>query len=179
MSGWDSLIETYLPSASSSGGGVDSDWVVEGLTKRGLPQHVAEGFAMNINDESRFNPGINERNPTVKGSRGGFGLYQLTGPRRRDYESYADNLGVAYNDPDAQLDYLMTELGGSERRSYDAMMKTTTAGEAGSVIVNEFLRPAAQHRQERSARYLNSNSTDSTPAMDFSKLWLNLGENDG
>ena len=37
-------------------------------------EHVADGFVMNFKDESGLNPGINEQNPIVPGSRGGFGL---------------------------------------------------------------------------------------------------------
>lgn len=72
---------------------------------------------MNFQDESGLNPGINERNPLVPGSRGGFGLYQLTGPRRRAYEQFANQRGVAPFDIDAQLDFMMTELQGPESRS--------------------------------------------------------------
>ena len=90
--GWDSLIAPYTapPAAPEIGGGVVPFGVpmVNRLMERGLPQHVAEAFAMNMQDESGFDPGINEINPTVKGSRG-YGLYQLTGPRRRAYETFA------------------------------------------------------------------------------------------
>ncbi len=46
-------------------------------------------FVMNFKDESGLDPGINEANPIVPGSRGGYGLYQLTGPRRKAYEAFA------------------------------------------------------------------------------------------
>ena len=41
----------------------------EGLISRGLPDHVADGFVMNFQDESGLNPGINEAAPVVPGSR--------------------------------------------------------------------------------------------------------------
>ena len=95
---WQALISgaTFQTQPRSRGSRVDAAYVVDGLVRRGLPRHVAEGFAMNFADESGFDPGINERNPTVKGSRGGYGLYQLTGPRRRAYEAFATQRGTDF-----------------------------------------------------------------------------------
>jgi len=125
-----------------------------GLVARGLPEHVAEGFVMNMQDESGLNPGINEAAPLVPGSRGGFGLYQLTGPRRVAYERFAAERGVPVDDVDAQLDFLMTELQGPEAKAAGAILSTKTPGEAGAAIVNNFLRPAPQHASARTAEYL-------------------------
>ena len=180
--GWDTLISSYsqrveIPDAAR--GGIGADYVIEGLTRRGLPRHVAEGFAMNFADESGFDPGINERNPIVAGSRGGFGLYQLTGPRRRAYEAYAAQRGVGVSSPDAQMDFLMTELEGPEAAAAERIMATTTAGEAGAAIVNRFLRPAAEHRERRAAKYLGGGGSyapqvaESTPQ--FNRLWVDMG----
>jgi Phage tail lysozyme len=124
-----------------------------GLVARGLPEHVAEGFVMNFKDESGLNPGINEAAPTVPGSRGGYGLYQLTGPRRVAYENFAAERGVDPSDVDAQLDFLMTELQGPESRAAEAILSTKDAGSAGAAIVNSFLRPAEEHRASREAKY--------------------------
>lgn len=125
-----------------------------GLVARGLPEHVADGFVMNFQDESGLNPGINEINPIVPGSRGGFGLYQLTGPRRVAYEAFAADRGVDPSDVDAQLDFLMTELQGSEANAAGAILSTKTPGEAGAAIVNEFLRPSPEYAASRAAEYL-------------------------
>jgi len=138
----------------ASGGRVSEQFVVDGLVRRGLPEHVAEGFAMNFQDESGFDPGVNEANPIVEGSRGGYGLYQLTGPRRRQYEALADRAGRDYSDPELQLDFLMSELQTTEKRAFDRISQTSNAGEAGAAIVNHFLRPAADYRQTRANRYL-------------------------
>jgi Phage tail lysozyme len=125
-----------------------------GLVARGLPEHIADGFVMNFQDESGLNPGINEANPVVPGSRGGFGLYQLTGPRRRAYEAYATERGIPLDDVDAQLDFLMMELQGPEAAAWEEISGTQNAGEAGAAIVNSFLRPAEEHRAAREAEYL-------------------------
>lgn len=124
-----------------------------GMIERGLPEHVADGFLMNFQDESGLNPGINEQNPTVPGSRGGFGLYQLTGPRRVAYEQFAQQRGVSPADPDAQLDFLMTELQGPESRAAQSIMAAPDAGTAAAAIARDFLRPAPEHLQRRVAEY--------------------------
>jgi len=129
-----------------------------GLVQRGLPPHIAEGFVMNFQDESGLNPGINERNPIVPGSRGGFGLYQLTGPRRVAYERYAKERGVPVSDEDAQLDFMMMELQGPEKRAAQAIFNTENAGDAAAAIVTNFLRPAEKHRAERVARYTSGSA---------------------
>lgn len=124
-----------------------------GMIERGLPEHVADGFLMNFQDESGLNPGINEQNPTVPGSRGGFGLYQLTGPRRVAYEQFAQQRGVSPADPDAQLDFLMAELKGPESRAAQSIMAAPDAGTAAAAIARDFLRPAPEHLQRRVAEY--------------------------
>jgi hypothetical protein len=125
----------------------------EGLIARGLPEHVADGFLMNFQDESGFNPGINEAAPTVPGSRGGYGLYQLTGPRRVAYEQYAEQLGVDPANVDAQLDFMISELQGPEAKAYQSIMGTQDAGSAAAAIARDFLRPAPEHLNRRVAQY--------------------------
>ena len=131
-----------------------------GLTQRGLAPHIADAFIMNFQDESGLNPGINEANPTVAGSRGGYGLYQLTGPRRRQYEAFASQKGVPLDSVDAQLDFMMQELQGSESNAAKDIFAAKDTGTAAAAIVNKFLRPAEAHRASRVARYTGGGSND-------------------
>jgi hypothetical protein len=128
--------------------------VIAGLQSRNVPTHIAEGFAMNIADESGFDTGINEANPIVEGSRGGFGLIQWTGPRRRALESFAAEQGKPVDDLDMQLDFLVQELGGTESAAWKRISAASTKEEAAALILNEFLRPAESHRAKREAKYL-------------------------
>src|SRR5688572_28294195 len=105
-------------------------YILQGLISRGLPPHVAQGFVMNMQDESRLNPGINEANPIVPGSRGGFGLNQWTGPRRRAYEAFAQSRGAPLDNVDAQLDFTMAELQGPENAAFKKIMAAPDAGAA-------------------------------------------------
>lgn len=136
----------------------------EGLKARGLPEHIANGFIANFKDESNLNPGINEAAPVVPGSRGGFGLAQWTGPRRKALEAFAASQGKPVDDLDVQLDFLMTELSGSEAGAGAAIMSAKNAPEAAAAIVNNFLRPAEQHRASREAEYLGMDAGAPTQA---------------
>ena len=137
-----------------AGGGDVGQQVLTGLINRGMPKHVAEAFVINMQDESGLNPSINEASPLVPGSRGGFGLYQLTGPRRKSYEAYAAKKGVPLGSVDAQLDFLMMELQGPESSAARSIFGAKTTGEAAAAIVNKFLRPAPEHRERRTRNYL-------------------------
>lgn len=139
--------------------GERAEYIRQGLLNRGLPGHVADAFLMNFQDESGLNPGINEVAPLVPGSRGGYGLYQLTGPRRREYEAFAADRGSPLDDIDAQLDFLMREGSGSERAAFERILAAPDTGTAASEIVNRFLRPAQAHRESRSARYSRAPNT--------------------
>lgn len=131
-----------------------ADAIRAGLVRRGLPEHVADAFVMNFQDESGLNPGINEQNPLVEGSRGGFGLAQWTGPRRRQLEAFAQQRGAPVSDMDTQLDFLMMELQGPEAKAAQSILSAQDTPTAASAIVNNFLRPAEEHRARREAQYL-------------------------
>lgn len=134
-------------------GALDPEWIRSELLERGLPEPVAEGFVMNFQDESGLNPGINEIAPLVEGSRGGFGLSQWTGPRRVALEQFAASQGRPVDDPELQLDFLMTELQGPESAAAQSIMSANDPGQAAAAIVTNFLRPAEEHRNSRVARY--------------------------
>lgn len=132
----------------------EAETIQKGLIDRGLPKHVAEAFVMNFQDESGLNPGINEKNPIVPGSRGGYGLYQLTGPRRVAYEQFAAQRGVDPSNTDAQLDFLMMELQGPEKKAAQSILSAPDTGSAAAAIARDFLRPAKEHLDRRVAKYL-------------------------
>ena len=128
------------------------NFVVDGLVARGMPQHIAEGFAMNVKDESNFNP-------TAVGDNGNaYGLAQWNGPRKRALETYAASVGGDVSDPEVQMDFLMHELETNEAGSWAKIQGATTAGEAAALIVDHFERPAESHRARREAAYLGGQS---------------------
>jgi hypothetical protein len=129
------------------------DNIRAGLMQRGLPEHVAAGFVRNFQDESGLNPAINERQPMVPGSRGGFGLAQWTGPRRVALEQFAQQSGRDVSDPNVQMDFLMTELQGSESGAAKSIMAAPDEAGASQAIAQNFLRPSPENLQRRMAEY--------------------------
>lgn len=140
----------------------------QGLIDRGMSPQVADAFVMNFQDESGLNPGINERNPIVPGSRGGFGLAQWTGPRRRALEAFAAQRGTTPGDTNTQLDFLMSELQGPEAKAWQAIQSAPTTGGAAAAIVNNFLRPAENHRASRERQYLANTDPVQVASLDQS-----------
>lgn len=119
--------------------------IYAGLLDRGLPPYIAEAFMDSFMAESGLNPTINEISPLIAGSRGGRGLYQLTGPRRKAYEAkYGDDYDI-----DSQLDFLMYELQGPEARAADAIFATDNRADAVRAITSKFLRPYKDNSEAR------------------------------
>lgn len=157
--------------------GKDNASVIKaGLVERGMPEHIAKGFVMNFEDESNFDPGVNEASPLVPGSRGGFGLAQWTGPRRVALEAFAAEKGLPADDMNVQMDFLMTELQGPESAAWSKISGAGNAGEAGAAVVNEFLRPAEAHRSAREAEYLGGAAPGPTsaPQIPINELYAAL-----
>lgn len=128
---------------------ISADQIVAGLVARGVPQVAAIGLAGNLAVESGLNPGINELAPVVPGSRGGWGLAQWTGPRRRQFEDFARNRGVGFDDLNAQLDFLAWELGNTEQRAARALYGAATPAEAARIASEQFFRPGIPHLDRR------------------------------
>jgi hypothetical protein len=142
--------------------------VLLGLMSRGVPPHIAQGMVANMIAESRLDPGINEIAPLVPGSRGGFGLNQWTGPRRRALEAEAQARGVPVSDLDFQLDYTLEELRGPEGRAMNALMGASSAEEAARIYSEQFLRPGIPHLENRlaHARRLSGMDLPAAPEVD-------------
>lgn len=58
---------------------------------------------------------LQEIKPTVKGSRGGFGWFQWTGPRRHEFEAYCKRNSLDPTSDIANYKFMYTELKGSEK----------------------------------------------------------------
>lgn len=123
--------------------------VINGLVARGVPLHIAQGMAANMMAESRLDPGINEIAPLVPGSRGGYGLNQWTGPRRRQFETFAQERGAGLDDLDTQLDFTLWELQNTERGAWNALQGAGDPVEAARIYSERFLRPGIPHMDRR------------------------------
>lgn len=131
----------------------DPNYLKQLMLERGMPDYIADAFLMNFGDESGFDPGINEKAPLVKGSRGGYGLYQTTGDRRVAYEEFAKMRGAALDDPEAQIDFMMMELQGPESRAAESIFSAPDTRSAAIAIARDFLRPSEENLAKRVAKY--------------------------
>lgn len=125
------------------------DFVVNGLVSRGVPLTAALGITGSLVGESNLDPGVNEAAPLIPGSRGGFGLPQWTGPRRRQFEAYAAERGAPLDDADVQLDFLVWEMQNSEAGNIGATFNARTPEEAAAAFTSDFLRPGIPHMDRR------------------------------
>jgi hypothetical protein len=123
------------------------DQVVAGLEQRGVPKHVAEGVAMNFQDESGFDTSI------VGDNGNAVGLAQWNGDRMRALKSFAAERGKSFDDGDLQLDYFMHENSGREAGAWAQVMAAGSKEEAAVAFVNHWERPAETHRAARAAKY--------------------------
>ena len=119
--------------------------IYDGLVSRGVPHYAALGAVQGMSAESNLNPGINEIAPVVAGSRGGYGLNQWTGPRRRQYEAFAQALGKPVDDLGTQLDFTVWELQNTEKSAADALYSANDAETAAKIYETKFLRPGIPH----------------------------------
>lgn len=125
---------------------------------------ITEAFVVNFQSESGLDPNIVERVPNVHGTRG-KGLYQLTGSRREEYERiYGDDYSI-----DNQLDFLINELSTSEASAWEKISSADNVGDAAASIVRNFLRPAAQHREERETQYRQDTRTGSQVLEEYER----------
>lgn len=117
----------------------------------GLTDAQAAGVVGNLMHESGGFQQLQERNPAVKGSEGGYGYAQWTGPRRDAFEAYAERNGLEPGSYEANYGYLKHELATDpyERRQFNTVKKAQTAEEAARLVSENFLRPGKPNLSER------------------------------
>lgn len=147
---------------------VTADQVIAGLTRRGVPTHVAQGVAMNFRDESGFQTDINEKDPSGKDGRGGFGLAQWTDGRRTALDNFAASAGKPAGDLDVQLDFFMHENSTTEASAWNKVLSAGSSADAASRFVEFWERPRADHLATRQAAYSGgTNTITSTGSADI------------
>lgn len=93
---------------------------------------------------------LQEKRPLVPGSRGGYGIMQWTGPRRRDYEAYCSRNHFDPADIETNYKFLFVELKGSEGDRCLPVLKAAKGLDAKTVSFSEkFLRPGIPHLDSR------------------------------
>ena len=115
------------------------------------PQGAAAIFG-NLGHESHGFTKLQEMKPTVKGSRGGWGWAQWTGPRRKAFEAYCSRNGKDPASDEANYAYLFVELKGIEGSEAGAIARVNAAsGLEAKVQAFEkaFLRAGVKHYDSR------------------------------
>lgn len=119
----------------------------------GLTRAQAAGIVGNLDHESGGFRTLQEINPTVRGSRGGYGYAQWTGPRRRAFEKWARANGLDMRSYEANYGFLKYELTStSEKRAIAKIRRTTNPTDAAIVFEDSFLRAGIPHLSSRIKR---------------------------
>lgn len=107
------------------------------------------GIWGNLGTETGGFTALQEKAPTVKGSRGGYGWMQWTGPRRKKYEEWCkvNNLNAA--DDETNYQYLVKETLTDEVHSLERLRKTTTLEAATETFMAQNLRPGKKNLDSR------------------------------
>ncbi len=139
----------------------------------GITPTAASGIVSNLNAESGI-AGINEVNPTVPGSRGGFGWAQWTGPRRDEFENYAAQHNLDPASDQANMGFLVQEL----TTKYPAVLAQLKRGgisarEAAEVVARGYIIPPSDKIEghisdaNRISGIKGGEDIISKPTMDF------------
>lgn len=126
-------------------------WLAEQLMRDyGLSPAAAAGFAGNLAHESGNFKTLQEISPAVKGSRGGFGWAQWTGPRRRQFESWSATNNLDPASREANYGFLKHELSDTPEGGVLAALRgVDDVPTATKIVSDKFLRPGIPHMSSR------------------------------
>ena len=117
-----------------------------------ISPQVAAGIVGQLGYESAGLQSINETQPTVPGSRGGYGWAQWTGPRRRQFESWAQQNNMDVADPEANYKFLVYELTQTpEKGVLNKLQGVQDPVQAGKIFTDSYLRPGVPAYDKRAS----------------------------
>ena len=128
-------------------------------TDFGLNDVQAAALVGNLSVETGNFKSLQEKNPIVAGSRGGYGIAQWTGPRRVAFESWAEQNGLPLDSYEANYGFLKEELTNKQTKTIGAIGINTISrikeiedlDDASFLVQNYFLRPGIPHQNKREA----------------------------
>jgi hypothetical protein len=103
----------------------------------------------NAGHESNGFTTMQEVKPTVENSRGGWGWFQWTGPRRRNFEAFAKRRKLDPAGDEAQMLFLIHELRTSEKATIPALQAATTLQAKVIAFEQAFERAGVKHYKGR------------------------------
>lgn len=92
---------------------------------------------------------MQEINPTVAGSRGGYGWPMWTGPRRRAYEAYCKKHGKNPASDEANYAYIFVELKGPEKHAIGKLKAARTLSAKVKAFELAYERAGVKHYASR------------------------------
>lgn len=150
--------ELKAPTSSSPDQDVGSRLVTDLMADFGLSRGAAAGVVGSLAHESADFKIMQEIEPVVPGSRGGYGYAQWTGPRRKEFESWVEAEGLDINSYEANYGNLKRELlETAEGKVVDKLRGIEDASQAANVFTKTFLRPgvvAMDNRVSKAKTYV-------------------------
>jgi hypothetical protein len=127
-------------------------WIMELLMRDfALDLNSAAAILGNLGHECGGFTNMQEDAPTVKGSKGGYGWAQWTGPRRRAFEAYCERNNLSPNDDRANYGWLFVELSTSEHAGIKAVKKPGSIADKVKAFEMNFERAGVKHYPSRNA----------------------------
>jgi hypothetical protein len=114
-----------------------------------LDVESAAAILGNLGHESGGFQFLQEKQPLIPGSAGGYGWAQWTGPRRREYEAYCQRNGFDPASDTANYKFLFVELSGSERASIPAVKNAVGLEAKVQAFEAAFERAGIKHYDSR------------------------------
>jgi hypothetical protein len=94
---------------------------------------------------------LQEIKPVVAGSRGGFGWFQWTGPRRRAFEAFCKKNGLNPKDDNANYLFLVLELHGPEKSAIAKLKAAKTLDAKTVAFEAAYERAGVKAHEKRKA----------------------------
>lgn len=114
-----------------------------------LAKEGAAAIMGNAGHESLGLTILQEIKPLAKGSRGGWGWFQWTGPRRRAFENYCKLQGLDPASDEANYGFLVFELRTTEKKAVDAVRNAKTLKDKVEAFEIAFERAGIKHYERR------------------------------
>jgi hypothetical protein len=114
---------------------ISSNEAIDYLVKKGMSPAQAAGVVGNLLQESKLNSGAYNK------SEGAYGFAQWRGSRLTDLQNFAASRGKSIDDANTQLDFIMHELNGKEKKAGQMLLASNTAEEAAYNFGKYYERP--------------------------------------
>ncbi len=142
------------PASTAPIGGTSFGQKAPGVMKRlmedfGFTKEQAAGVVGNLGHESSGFTELQEKNPVVPGSRGGYGWAQWTGSRRRAYEAWAAEKGLDPSSDEANYGFLKRELETTHKSVVGAVKGATSSSEAMQVFEDGYEKSGVKNYNSR------------------------------